>query len=62
MHPVFHLLGHNPRVVPGKLLNKGQKYIAESQFYKFIKCVKQKTIYKIGICCFSAKHFSIKEK
>ena len=44
MHPVFHLLGHNQRVVPGNLLNKGQKYIVESQFYKFIKCVKQKTI------------------
>jgi hypothetical protein len=24
--------------------NKGQKYIAESQFYKFIKSVTQKTI------------------
>ena len=60
MHPVFHLLGHNQRVVPGNLLNKGQKYIAESQFYKFIKCVTQD--YKLGICCFSAKHLALKRK
>ena len=57
MHQVFHLLGHNQRVVPGNLLNKGQKYIAQSQFYKFIKSVKPKTIkYEFVVSLLSTQH------
>jgi hypothetical protein len=57
MHQVFHLLGHNPRVVPGDLLSKGQQYIAQSQFYKFIKSVKPKTIeYKYVVSLLSTQH------
>jgi hypothetical protein len=50
----------NDTTVKATKPNKGQKYIAESQFYKLIKCHTKD--YKIGICCFSAKHLALKRK